>query len=61
MIDLYAIVKSNPQFDFRFMKFHEKLFEAKEEAERLCVKEGSDFFILKVVAKCRLAEVMWEK
>ena len=61
MTELYAVVKSNPRCDFHFTKFHGQMFEAKEEAERLCVKEGCDFLVLKVIAKCGLAEVRWEK
>ena len=49
--------------EFRFSKIHPTLEEAKQEAERLCAKEGKEFLVLQVVSKCRLqaCPVVWEE
>jgi len=46
----YAVVKASefPNGEYRFSKFHESFSQAKDEAERLCKKEGKKFLILLV-------------
>ena len=56
----YAIVKENNN-QYTFSKFHETLEEAEQEAERLCRKERTTFYILELKKKCYIEEtpVKW--
>lgn len=49
----YAVVNSLPEpYVKNFTKFHDTLEIAKEEAARLCRKEGVSFFVLELVGRC---------
>jgi len=60
MTELYGVVRSIPN-NYSFTKFHDTYEDAKKEAERLCVQFRDEFFVIKVIAICRLAEVRWEE
>lgn len=55
----FAVVRTDSIM--RFSKWHETYEKAREEAERLCRKEGVTFFLLKEVARCEveLAPIKW--
>lgn len=62
----YAVVK-NGFFNlgevlppYQFFATYDNYNIAKVEAERLCLKERCEFWIIKVIAKCNIAEVKWE-
>ena len=44
---MYAVVKQDPVM--KFTKIHETWLVAKEEAERLAIKEGGQFMVLEVI------------
>ena len=62
-MERYCIVRDDTREVCKsFSKWHETLETAKQEAERLCSKEGKEFIVLKVVGRCSLASmpVVWE-
>jgi hypothetical protein len=52
----YAVVKKEP-LDYRFSRFHDDLKEAKDEAERLCRKEGCPFLVLMTVGMMSVEKI----
>lgn len=64
----YAVVREKEVFlgdprTYSYSKWHDCFADAKAEAERLCKKEQVSFYVLKVVAKCKIDErpVVWEE
>lgn len=59
------VVVKEQQNRYEFSKFHASLEEAKDEAERLCRKEGKQFLILELKYRCyidwQLAPVILEE
>jgi len=55
----WAVVKTCSYY--RFSLFHPTLDEARAEAERLCLKEGTEFLVLEVVGKCGPGAVRWQE
>lgn len=65
MLEEKFCVVANNSADGRksFSHWHSSYDMAKAEAERLCNKEGIEFYVLKVIAICKIAKapVVWEE
>lgn len=62
--DMYAVIKNlypEKVMPLQFTVLYDDYSEAKAEAERLCLKERCEFWVIRVVAKCSVAGVRWEE
>ena len=59
----YAVVRGQMEVNKTFSVWHETLAEARQEAERLCRKEGKEFVILQAIQACSIetVPVKWEE
>jgi len=60
--EMYAVIKTKDCGQHSFTYFHANYKDARAEAERLCRKEQTGFYVLKVVSKCSIGTmpVVWE-
>ena len=57
----WVVVEVQTCASYCFSRFHPTLDETRAEAERLCLKEGSEFLVLEVVGKCGPGSVIWQE